>query len=206
MFQRIMTGLSLLVAILAIGAGVAISEHGKDQMSAAAGMAGKWIFDPSRSDQPPAMSQDGGPGGGGMRSRGGWGGRRRGEGDAGAGAEGGDRPAGRGRMARLPDWMRIVPEEGGMSIVDSIGSPTEEIKIGGQAPKISENAPDAVPVLSGKWKDGRLEIVRSGRRGRMTQTFALEGDGSLLVIRTKVESKGPMPSREFKRVYRRSGT
>jgi hypothetical protein len=98
--------------------------------------------------------------------------------------------------------MRIVPEDDGMSIVDSIGSPTEEIKIGVAAPK-DDGRPDAVPVLSGKWKDGRLEIVRNGGRGRMTQTFALEGDGTILVVRTKVESKGSMPSREFKRVYRR---
>ncbi len=206
MFRRIITGLSLLVAILAIGARVAISEHGKDAKSATAGMAGKWILDPSQSDPLPGMGPDGERGGSGSRPRGGWGERRRGGGAGGAGTEGGDRPAGRGRMARLPDWMRIVQEDDGLSIVDSIGSPTEEIKIGSPVPKGSENSADAAPVLSGKWKDGRLEIVRDGRRGRMTQTFALKGDGSVLVIRTKVESKGPMPSREFKRVYRRSST
>jgi len=109
-------------------------------------------------------------------------------------------------MTRLPDWIRIVPEADGLSIVDSIGAPVEQIKIGGSVREPSAASPDAVPVLSGKMKDGHLEIVRSGRRGKMTQSFALEEDGRLLVIRTRVESQGPRPSMEFKRVYRRSST
>jgi len=109
-------------------------------------------------------------------------------------------------MARLPDWIRIVPEEDGISIVDSIGAPVEEIKVGGAAKEPSGNSPEAPPVLSGKWKGDHLEIVRAGRRGKITQAFALEEDGRLLVIRTKIESQGPRPSMEFKRVYRRSST
>jgi len=109
-------------------------------------------------------------------------------------------------MARLPDWIRIVPEEDGLSIVDSVGAPVEEIKVGGSVHEPSGDSPQAAPILSGKWKSGHLEIVRPGRRGKVTQAFALEEDGRLLVIRTKMESQGPRPSMEFKRVYRRSST
>jgi hypothetical protein len=40
----------------------------------------------------------------------------------------------------------------------------------------------------------------------MKQSFALEEDGKDLVIRTSVAGRDSQPSREFKRVYRRTST
>ena len=195
MFRRMIAGIAILVAILATGAGVAISERAKDGKNDVANMGGTWLFDVSLSDPPR-----------GSKPRGEWKGRGKTEGAEGADGARTGRRGGRGRMARLPDWIKIVPEIDGMSIVDSIGAPVEQIKIGTSVREPSGDAPEAVPVLSGKWKSGHIEIVRSGRRGKMTQEFALEENGRLLVIRTKMDSQGERPSMEFKRVYRRSST
>lgn len=206
MFRRMIAEIAILVAILATGAGVAISERAKDGKNDVANMGGTWVFDVSLSDPPPAAGSGGGWGRGGSRPRGEWKGRGKTEGTEGADGAQTGRRGGRGRMARLPDWIKIVPEIDGMSIVDSIGAPVEQIKIGTSVREPSGDAPEAVPVLSGKWKSGHIEIVRSGRRGKMTQEFALEENGRLLVIRTKMDSQGERPSMEFKRVYRRSST
>ena len=72
---------------------------------------------------------------------------------------------------------------------------------------LSERGKDQkTPRMQGEWSKDRLQVTREGRRGKMTQSFAVEEDGRVLVIRTKMESDGSRPAREFKRVYRRMGT
>ena len=170
MFRRTLVTLAIFVPILAIGAGVALSQREKGAKRPV-DLSGEWVLDASRSDMGPGR---GGPGG--------WTGR------------GGSRPGGReggeprGRRARLPERIRVDQAADLVSIADSAGAPLETIAIG---------------PSGGAWKDGRLQMVRQGRRGRVTETFSLEEDGQRLVIQTKMESEGPRPSREFKRVYRR---
>jgi hypothetical protein len=106
-------------------------------------------------------------------------------------------------MARLPERIRIEQAAGGVSIADSTGLTLERIATGKSEARVEGNT---VPSVTGEWNKGRLQVVREGRRGRITQTFSLEEDGRTLVIQTKTESNGPGPSREFKRVYRRMST
>lgn len=128
MVRKFLIGLPIIAAILAMGAGVALSKH-EDKAAGAPDMSGWWSLDASKSDAPPGM---GGPGG--------WEGR------------------------------------------------------------------GAVPTFAGAWNKGKLEIVRNGSRGTMKQSFALEEDGKDLVIRTTMAARDSRPSREFKRVYRRTST
>jgi hypothetical protein len=109
---------------------------------------------------------------------------------------------------RLPEHIRIEQTAASLTIADSANVPIETIGIGSAAPAPPEGMEDerAVPTLPGAWSKGRLEVVRDGPRGKLTQTFALEEGGRSLVIRTKMESSDSRPSREFKRVYRRSST
>jgi len=95
-----------------------------------------------------------------------------------------------------------------VSIADSAGVPLEEILIGTKVETPPEGMEDqkAVPTFGGTWTKGKLEVVRKGRRGSMTQSFSLEEHGRVLVLRTTMDARGDRPSREFKRVYRRTNT
>jgi len=217
MVRKFLVGLPIMAAILAMGAGVALSKH-EDKVATATDMSGWWSLDASKSDAPPAM---GGPGGwegrggrhggggfGGHHGGGGWGGRPTG----GDGGEGGPGPQGedsqrRGRV-RLPERFRIQQDAGTLTIADSTGAPVEEIVIGRKVEEPPEGmgAANAVPTFAGTWNKGKLEIVRNGSRGTMKQSFALEEDGKDLVIRTTVAARDSRPAREFKRVYRRTST
>jgi len=186
MFRRILVALAIFVPILAVGTGVALSQREK-QAKRPTNLSGEWLLDASRSDMGPGR---GGPGG--------WTGR------------GGSRPGGReggeprGRRARLPERIRVDQAADLVSIADSAGAPIETITIGASG---GSAAPEGdVPRFSGAWNEGRLQVVRQGRRGRVTETFFLEEHGQRLVIQTKMESEGPRPSREFKRIYRRVST
>jgi hypothetical protein len=145
-------------------------------------------------------------GGGGWRGGSGGGGEG-GEGGEGGGAQGDETPR-RGRPVRLPERFKIQQDAGTLTIADSTGTPVEEIAIGRKVEEPPEGMgdPKAVPTFSGSWNKGKLEIVRSGSRGSMKQSFALEEDGKDLVIRTSVAARDSQPSREFKRVYRRTST
>ena len=62
----------------------------------------------------------------------------------------------------------------------------------------------AAERLSGKWKSGRLEVQRTGPQGsKVMQTYSLEDKGRSLVIHTQIESEGPRPPMDWKRVYRK---
>jgi hypothetical protein len=213
MGRKFLIGLPIMAAILAMGAGVALSKHA-DKTATATDMSGWWSLDASKSDSPPAM---GGPGGwegrrgrhgggggfGGHHGGGGWGGRPTG----GEGGDGEDSQR-RGRPVRLPERFRIQQDTGTLTIADSTGAPVEEIAIGRKVEEPPEGmgAANAVPTFAGTWNQGQLEIVRNGSRGTMKQSFALEEDGKDLVIRTTVAARDSRPSREFKRVYRRTST
>jgi len=179
MKRRFLIGLPILAAILAMSVGVALSKK-EDASKGPANLSGQWVLDAAKSDTGPGMR------GAGMRGRGGWRGRE-GRPD-GAGPQGGEGRERRGRM-RLPGRIRIEQTAASLTIADSADVPIETIGIG-----------------SATWSKGRLEVVRDGPRGKLTQTFALEEGGRSLVIRTKMESSDSRPSREFKRVYRRSST
>ena len=58
--------------------------------------------------------------------------------------------------------------------------------------------------MRGEWKDGVLEVERTGwGDSKITETFALEDSSRSLVIHTKMEPKSSTAPREFKRVYRK---
>jgi hypothetical protein len=58
--------------------------------------------------------------------------------------------------------------------------------------------------VAGKWKGDKLVIQRTGPRdSKITETISLQDKGKSLLIDTKFEPSGEMPSREFKRVYSR---
>ena len=79
----------------------------------------------------------------------------------------------------------------------------QEITTRGGAKYTLSHAPKA-QVLTGEWKSDKLQVQRPGRgEMKMTETISLEDKGDLLVIRTKIESSGDLPAREFKRAYRR---
>ena len=202
MFRRTMVALSIVVPILAMGAGVAISQRTKDAKRPA-DLSGEWRLDPSRSDLGPGRGARGGwMRGNGSRPGGRW---EEGGSPGGRGPGMGGRESGGGgrRGVRLPEWLRIEQAVDKVSIADSTGRPLEQITTGqaGGPP-----ADGALPSFRGEWKKGSLEVVREGPRGRITETFSLEEDGRTLVIQMKMESSGPRPSREFKRVYRRVST
>jgi hypothetical protein len=106
-------------------------------------------------------------------------------------------------MVRLPERIHVEQAAGMVSIADSAGAPLETITIGASGGSAPEGN---VPSFSGAWNEGRLQVVRQGRRGQVTETFSLEEHGQRLLIQTKMESEGKRPSREFKRVYRRVST
>ena len=204
MIRKFLIGLPIMAAILATGVGVALSKH-EEKAAAATDLSGWWSLDASKSDAPPGM---GGPGG--MGGRGGWGGRRGGGfgGRHGGGAPGeGDEPR-RARPVRLPGRIKIQQDTGTLTIADSTGAPVEMIAIGRKVEEPPEGMgnPNAVPTVAGSWNKGKLEIVRNGPRGTTKQSFALEEDGKDLVIRTSMAAHDSRPSREFKRVYRRTST
>jgi len=180
MFRQFRIGLMVMVPILAIGAGIALSDREREVKNPPS-LAGEWLLDRAHSDF----------GRGGRGGQGEWRGRRgRGEGQE------------SGRRQRLPDHIRIEQTNAMLTIADSSGTPLQEIVIGSAA---NGTTPD-VPTLSGEWRKDGLEVVRQGPRGKMTQVFALEDKGRVLVIKMKRESEGRGPSREMKRTYRRVNT
>ena len=197
MFRQMRIGIVLMVAILAIGVGVALSDRGREVKSPPS-LAGEWLLDRSHSDFGP-----GGRGGGGAGEWRGRRGSRMGRGpDAGSpdvGGAGGEGQGG-GRRPRLPERIHIDQTNAMVTIADSSGMAIQEIVIGTPAPAETEGN---VPTASGEWKKDGLHVVREGPRGKMTQVFALEDKGQVLVIKMKRESG---PAREIKRTYRRVST
>src|SRR4051812_6850529 len=191
MVRKFLVGLPIMVAILATGVGVALSKHEEKAVSGA-DLSGWWSLDASKSDAPRAMGE-------------GWGGGR--EGRRGGGF-GGHHGGGGSRPARLPERFRIRQDADMLTIADSTRAPGEEIVIGHKVEQPPEGMGDAnvVPKFAGAWNKGKLEIVRSGPRGSMKQSFALEEDGKELVIRSSLPARESRPARDIKRVYRRTST
>lgn len=188
-------------------------------------LTGTWKFEPKSSDsmQRPegGRMERGSRGGTGSAGRmGGAGGRDgggRGPGEPGGDAERGPRGGGSGgpggpggpdsmaRPPRLPDLMHVTMTATLVSFEDSTGKVLQEITTLAGAADRQGHAPGA-QVLSGEWKDGKLEMQRPGRGGtKVTETITLEENGALLVIRTAMPAAGDRPARERKRVYRRVG-
>jgi hypothetical protein len=104
---------------------------------------------------------------------------------------------------RLPDLMHVTQTASVVSFEDSSGAVLQEITTLGGAKDMLSHAPKA-QVLTGEWKSDMLQVQRPGRgEMKVTETISLEDKGALLVIRTKIESSGDLPAREFKRAYRR---
>jgi hypothetical protein len=89
-----------------------------------------------------------------------------------------------------------------VSFEDSTGAALLEITTIGAAKDTLMHAPGA-QVIPGRWDKDKLEVDREGPRGKVVQTYSLEDDGKRLVLHTKMEGNGEMPSREFKRSYTR---
>lgn len=199
MTRKFTVGISILVAILAVGWGLALAK--KDEVTkAGTDFSGWWSLDAAKSDTPGT----GGPGE--NRGEGGLSGRRRGGfgGSRPQGDEGGGRG---GRPVRLPSRIHIRQDLGTVSIADSIGAPVEEIVIGRKVEGVGGMEDEkAVPTFAGVWSKGALEVERKGRRGTMKTTITLEEDGRDLVFRTSMPAREARPAREFKRVYRRTST
>jgi hypothetical protein len=223
MIRRVMVGLALIASVSIMGAGAGGPARAGD-VKQPPNLTGQWRLDPRRSDtmqRPEAGGAErgarGGRGGwgegGGRGGRGAWGGR--GGGGSGFGGRGGEGRMGPGRggdqgpgevgprPVRLPDVMHVTQTESVVSFEDSTGVVLEEITTISVKEDTLAHAPGA-QVLSGQWKDDKLEVERTGPRGgKVTQTITLEKDGKSLVIHTKMESSGDMPPREFKRVYQK---
>ncbi len=200
MTRKFTVGIPILVAILAVGWGLALAK--KDEVArTGTDLSGWWSLDSARSDTPGM----GGPGE--NRGEGGWGGRR--GGGLGGSRTYGDEGSGRGVLpVRLPSRIHIRQDLGTVSIADSIGAPVEEIVIGRKVeePRAGNGDEKAVPRFAGVWSKGALEVERKGRRGTMKVTITLEEDGQDLVFRTSMPAREAQPAREFKRVYRRTST
>jgi hypothetical protein len=121
-----------------------------------------------------------------------------GEGEQGQRSDGAPR-----RPVRLPDLMHVTQTANLVSFEDSSGAVLQEITTLGGAKDTLFHAPRA-QVLTGEWKSDKLQVQRPGPgKMKMTEIITLEDKGDLLVIRTKIESSGDLPAREFKRAYRR---
>jgi len=187
MFRQFRIGLAVMVPILAIGAGIALSDREREVKNPPS-LAGEWLLDRAHSDF--GRGRQGGQG----QRRGRQGFRHPGTDTPGAPGEGQES----GRRQRLPDLIRIEQTSAMLTIADSSGTPLQEIVIGSPA--------NGTNPVSGEWRKDGLEVVRQGPRGKMTQVFALEDKGRVLVIKIKRESEGRGPSREIKRTYRRVNT
>jgi hypothetical protein len=202
------TWLASVATLALMSAGMAAAGD-KDQKP---DLTGEWRLDAQHSDMPqrPPGGGGGGYGGGG----GGWGGGGCGGGGGHPphpGGGGGGRPPGgeasasdpsRPRPVRLPDLMHITATPALVSVEDSSGTVLEEIATVSAEADTFAHAPGA-PHIAGQWKGDKLVIEREGPRGKVTETISLEDKGATLVFHTKMESSGDMPSREFKRVYRK---
>ncbi len=216
MIRRTVIGLALIAGTVVAWPGASAVAQGAAQVP---DMTGQWRLDPKRSDVMGGAGggeEPGGPRGerlggrpGGMGGPGGPGGRRGMGGPGGVGRAGGEgargpRPEGAARRpARLPDLMHVTHTDQLVSFEDSTGTVLQEITTLGGAKDDLAHAPGAT-VLSGGWKGDTLVVQRQGPRGgKVTESIRLEADGSLLVVRTRIEGSEDMPAREFKRVYAR---
>ena len=99
--------------------------------------------------------------------------------------------------------MRVTQTAATVSFEDSSGAVLREVAAGSTGADTFADAPGA-EHLSGKWKGDKLVIQRTGPRdSKITETISLQDKGKSLLIDTKFEPSGEMPSREFKRVYNR---
>jgi len=171
-------------------------------------LTGEWRLDAQRSDMPQRPPGGGGGGYGGRGGYGGgggggWGGHEGGGGGGhGPGAEAGASGGPSGRPMRLPDFMHVTMTPALVSFEDSTGAVVREVATVSAAADTFAHAPGALHV-AGEWKGDKLVIEREGPRGKVTETLSLEDKGATLVLKTRMESNGDMPSREFKRVYRK---
>jgi hypothetical protein len=130
-------------------------------------------------------------------SSGGGKGRSGSGGPPGAGGEGG--PGGMAPPSTLPDRLQVSMAEDGVTFTDPSGAVRERITLG-DGPR---DRATGVQVLSGTWKGQKLEA--SGNDGDRTirQTLTLKKKGTLLVVRTRVQSSGNGPGFDTRRYYQR---
>jgi hypothetical protein len=103
----------------------------------------------------------------------------------------------------LPALLRVEERGNLLLFEDSTGVAVRQIGVGDAAVDTSALAPDA-PLYPGEWKGEKLQVVRSTSGGtKITETYSLKDKGGTLEVETKVESTGPRPGFEMKRVYGR---
>ena len=193
--------LSITAGVLAIlAAGLAPLAFHPDATQAASSkqdLAGTWVLDKSKSDKPPAGrggntkhgAHPDGPPPGEMGP------------PPGGGAPDGMKKGGGGGMRRgLPRLIRITAGAQGYSVADSSGTIVEDITF---EPVSAQNAEKMPPQVQGTWKDDKLVVSRTGKKGGgMTQTFELDKGGNELTVKTKMQRKD-VGEFEMKRVYTR---
>lgn len=188
--------------VIAAVLGLSVTAHAEDKNKP--DLTGEWRLDAQHSDLPQR------PPGGGGGGHGGWGGGGGGYGGGGHHHEGGGYGGGEAsasggpaaRPPRLPDLMHVTMTPTLVSFEDSTGVVLQEIATVSAAADTFVHAPGAMHI-AGEWKGDKLVIEREGPRGKITETISLDDKGATLVLKTRMESSGDMPSREFKRVYRK---
>jgi hypothetical protein len=98
---------------------------------------------------------------------------------------------GRGlRDMLLPDLILIDQRPSMVRITDQRNHPLQTVMLGGKfGSRYGADRPDYLP---GRWNGSTLVVERSTPRGAtITQTFALQNRGHVLVVRTRREGFGP---------------
>ncbi len=224
MIRRVLLSCATIASMMTAGASIPARAAENNRPP---DLTGQWRLDPKRSDNPQrggaglrgprgggwgrgpgGGGMGGGPMGGGPMGGGPMGGGPGGgppEGAPGGEGEGGAAPEGAlaNRPVRLPELIHVTETPELVSLEDSTGAVLQEI-VTAAGQDTMAHAPGA-QVMNGEWKGDKLVVRREGPRGgTLTTTVSLEGKaGDLLVIRTKIEGRGDMPAREFKRVYQR---
>src|SRR5262245_53575077 len=193
-----------LVLVMAALIGVWLSSESRAQTPEKTSFNGAWTLNKELSDQPPDRS-GGGENGGGRHGGGGYGGGRGGGGHRGGFGGGGFGGGGMGRggqpmdpdaMARTREAMRdIVNPPEHLTIVET----DSMIVVTGGDGRTTRLAPDGKKVKDQntnierktKWDGAKLVSEISGLgRGKITQTFAVDGEHHQLRIVAEMQGGG----------------
>jgi hypothetical protein len=167
-------------------------------------LSGTWTLNESLSQDPRTMLREAagkmhpgeGDGGGGGRR----GGRRGGGNGEAPGAEGEEHPGGADFGLGARD-LHISGTATELTLASADGREQRVLHADGQ--KRSEEKPGVGKVeTQAQWKDGALEVVTKGPKGRRkTEIFEMTHDRKKLYVLITLEGYGRMPAVTFRRVY-----
>jgi hypothetical protein len=197
---RLTAALCLSVAFVLFGS--PFSRALADDQVPPGNLSGFWRLNHDLSEDPREKMREtrtlrGAPGSG----RGGFGGGRRG------GGLGGRRARPEGREEEGPgtvdpealETLRIVHRDPELRVTDGVGR--EHVLFTDNRKTEEERSLGTVRIRT-KWKDGRVVVTTKSQRGpKITETYAVAADGSVLTVVTKIA--GQRADVEFRRVYDR---